>query len=208
MNARTSKKQGEGRSWRRLIGNLFRHSRCQMILRGHAGYVTSVALTPDARAVSGSWDDTLRVWDISNGNCERVMKGHTKWVESVAVTSDGRAVSGSWDCTVRVWDISTGLCQMVLKGHEDTVKAVAVTPDGRIISGSGGGAPDHAVRTLMTVLRSSGAIRESPGPPKKDDHTIRVWDPSSGTCQMVLEGHTGGVWALAATQEGRVVSGS
>jgi WD40 repeat protein len=26
--------------------------------------------------VSGSWDKTLRVWDVDTGDCERVLRGH------------------------------------------------------------------------------------------------------------------------------------
>jgi len=39
-----------------------------MVLQGHHGSVNAVALTAEGRkAVSGSWDDTLRVWDLATG---------------------------------------------------------------------------------------------------------------------------------------------
>jgi WD40 repeat protein len=39
---------------------------------------------------SVSWDQTLRLWDLSSGQTLRTLEGHTGWVCPVAVTSDGR----------------------------------------------------------------------------------------------------------------------
>ena len=77
--------------------------------------VLSVGVTPEARrAVSGSEDQTLRVWDLETGTCLRTLKGHTAGVRSVSVTPEGRRmVSGSRDRTVRVWDLETGACLAV-----------------------------------------------------------------------------------------------
>ncbi|MCS7159433.1 MAG: WD40 repeat domain-containing protein, partial [Gemmatales bacterium] len=67
----------------------------------------SVAVTPDGRyVVSGSGDNTVRLWDLSSGQAVQRFTGHTESVLSVAVSPDGRyVVSGSDDKTVRVWYI-------------------------------------------------------------------------------------------------------
>jgi WD40 repeat protein len=90
------------------------------------------------RVVSGSRDNTLRVWNLANGETERVLQGHTRGVTAVAVTPDGRrVVSGSGDQTLRVWNLASGETERTLKGHIAGVTAVAVTPDGRhVVSGS------------------------------------------------------------------------
>ena len=84
-----------------------RQSPAVEVLKGHDGGVNSVAITPDGRrAVSGSFDQTVRVWDLEAGQCLATLEGHTGTVWGLAVTADGRrAVSGSWDRTVRVWDL-------------------------------------------------------------------------------------------------------
>ncbi len=96
--------------------------------------MTSVAFSPDGtRIVSGSADNTVRLWDAATGQpIGQPMTGHTGAVSSVAFSPDGtRIVSGSGDKTVRVWDADTG--QPIgepLTGHTDTVTSVAFSPDG------------------------------------------------------------------------------
>jgi WD40 repeat protein len=71
-----------------------------------------VALSADGRrAVSGSGDKTVRVWDLESDEPPRVLEGHSNQVNSVMLSADGRrAVSGSSDKTVRVWDLEKCLC--------------------------------------------------------------------------------------------------
>jgi WD40 repeat protein len=79
--------------------------------RGHRDAVCSVAIAPDGRtALSGSFDKTLKLWDLSSGHEIRTFQGHTDRVASVAVAPDGStfALSGSSDQTLKLWDLSSG----------------------------------------------------------------------------------------------------
>jgi WD40 repeat protein len=73
-------------------------------LRGHQGFVTQIALSPDERRlVSASADNTLRLWDLASGE-SRILRGHTGPVSDVAFSADGQQiVSTSADGTVRLW---------------------------------------------------------------------------------------------------------
>ncbi len=64
-------------------------------------------MTADGRtAVSGSYDKTVRVWDLAEGRSTAVLKNHCGWIRSVAVTADGlTAVSARHDNTVWVWSL-------------------------------------------------------------------------------------------------------
>ena len=81
------------------------------------------------RVVSGSRDETLRVWRVADGVCERVLEGHTDRVMAVASLGDGRVVSASLDNTLRVWRVADGVCERVLEGHTNSVLAVASLGD-------------------------------------------------------------------------------
>jgi WD40 repeat protein len=135
-----------------------------LTLQGHTS-VTSVAYSPDgSHIVSGSEDNTIRVWNPTTGQCiAGPFQGHTSWVSSVAYSPDGsHIVSGSWDNTIRVWNPTTGQCIAgPFQGHTHWVTSVAYSPDGsHIVSGSW-------------------------------DNTIRVWNPTTGQCIAgPFQGHT------------------
>ena len=80
-------------------------------LQGHTKEVYSVAFSPDgSRIVSGSWDNSLRLWDAASGKpIGPPLQGHTDSVVSVAFSPDGRRiVSGSADNSLRLWDAANG----------------------------------------------------------------------------------------------------
>jgi WD domain, G-beta repeat len=66
-----------------------------------------VVFSPDgSRVASGSYDNTVRVWDVQTGQCQHTLEGHSHGVRSVVFSPDGsRVASSSDDKTVRVWDV-------------------------------------------------------------------------------------------------------
>ena len=84
------------------------------------------------RIVSGSRDQTVRVWDAASGAELACLRGHDNWVSSVAFDREGRRiVSGSRDQTVRVWDAASGAELACLRGHDSAVSSVAFDREGR-----------------------------------------------------------------------------
>ncbi len=72
--------------------------------------MSSVAWSPDGkRILSGSYDNTLKVWDAEKGQHVLSLKGHTGFVYRVAFSLDGKRVSGK-DNTGKIltWDTTTG----------------------------------------------------------------------------------------------------
>jgi WD40 repeat protein len=85
------------------------------------------------RALSGSADQTLKLWDIKTGACLRTLFGHSAGVRSVAVLPDGqRALSASDDYTLKLWDLATGACLHTFYG-EQRFNCCAVAADGRTV---------------------------------------------------------------------------
>ena len=109
-------------------------------LKGHSGYVSDVAVTPDGkRAISASKDKILTVWDLETGRAQRNLEGHSAPVDVVAVTPDGkRVVSASWDRTLKVWDLDDG--RLIATFHCDgAAYCCACADERRIVAGDEGG---------------------------------------------------------------------
>jgi hypothetical protein len=193
------------------------------ILYGHTSYVTSVACSTDGlRIVSGSYDETVRMWDAASGTIQHTLEGHASLVTSVAFSSDGlQIVSGSRDETVRIWDAASGTIQHTLEGHTGEVTSVAFSSDSlRIVSGSydctmriwdaASGTTQHTMEghtsRVTSVAFSPDGARVVSG---SYDNTVRIWDAASGTVQHTMDGHTSVVASVAFSSDGlQIVSGS
>ena len=63
-------------------------------LEGHTEGVTSVCFSPDGRQLaSGSFDRSVRVWDLPSGREVKKLEGHPEWVTSVCFSPDGRQLA-------------------------------------------------------------------------------------------------------------------
>ena len=78
--------------------------------RGHTGEIISMAFSADSKyALTGSYDDTMRLWDVQTGNLLQTYAGNTDIVMQVAFDGDPRyVVSGSLDGVTTIWNRATG----------------------------------------------------------------------------------------------------
>jgi WD40 repeat protein len=185
--------------------------------------ICCIAYSPDGtKLLSGSSDNTLRLWDIKNEKCLLTLDGHTNWVTSVAYSPDGtKLLSGSSDNTLRLWDAENGKCLYIFHHHSDRVNSVAFSPDGqKFLSGS----LDSTLclwnitnKKLSTIFKGHGShvrtIAYSQDGQKilsgSSDKTLRLWDAQNGKCIFTLEGHTDWVASVAYSPNGEtMLSGS
>ena len=172
---------------------------CLDTLTGHTEAVLSLDCT---RALfgsknvdllaSGSKDNTVRLWDISNvpddkGSCVAVGTGHVSAVTGVAFSNGGSfLVSSGADKLLRVWDVSRVLETMknsstaaetqsesplpalaAIPAHDKDINAVCISPNDQIVASA------------------------------SQDKTIKLWRMPDLTPVTVLRGHRRGVWSIA-----------
>src|SRR5436305_289207 len=101
----------------------WRQPRNGATLKGHSDNARSVAYSPGGKTLATpSFDQTIKLWDVTTGQEKTTLKGHTVGVYSVAFSPDGETLaSGSGDHTIKLWDVATGKEKVTLKGHTDGV---------------------------------------------------------------------------------------
>ncbi|ETO32145.1 WD-40 repeat protein [Reticulomyxa filosa] len=104
------------------------------IFTGHNNCVNSIdysTFDDNQFICSGSFDNTIRIWDIETTKQLNLFKGHDNDVNSVKYGSNGLVntiLSGSADKSVRLWDIRSGQQILVFNGHRISVNAVEYSP--------------------------------------------------------------------------------
>jgi len=118
-------------------------------LKGHTDSVTCVAFSADGQHLaSGSHDETIRLWDVTQGFAEVASVTFGSIVLSVSFSPDSKSlVSGSVDGELRFWNISSRNFEQfgeAIVGHSDVVQSVAFSCDGLSVAS---GSNDGSVKT-------------------------------------------------------------
>lgn len=190
-------------------------ARPEIVLQtGHSSKVDAVVFSPDGRWIAtGSFDNTIKIWDAETGRELRSLNGHTGAVRALAWSPDGRLLaSGGGDRTVRIWDVASGREMERFEVTDSLLEAVAFSPDGQKLAAGPGNtiivwdvATGNQVRlsehsspvTALTFSRdglflASGDAKGS----------IKVWDLVKAKRLKNLTGHTDRIEALVFNQTG------
>jgi serine/threonine protein kinase/WD40 repeat protein len=99
----------------------------------HSGAISSIAFAPDGPVLaSGSWDHSIRVWDLATRQCIETLHGNSAEVWTVAFTPDGQGIiSGTKDGTVRLWPTNATPKEKFYAGSFTPLK---FSKDGRVLA--------------------------------------------------------------------------
>jgi len=205
---------------------------------GHIKRVNSVAFSSDGKyALTGSWDNTLKLWDIASGREVRTFYG-TEKVTSIAISPNGKhVISGDEDegKNLKLWDMASGKRIRTFSGDWEIIgmqdtENVVFSPDGKYVLSGGKNlnlwdtASGKKLRTfrndnkdnariISIVISPDGkhVITGSNGTmanAKSTDNTIRIWDIVTGRQIKAFNKGKGWVNAIAISPDGKhVISG-
>ncbi|BAY26286.1 diguanylate cyclase [Calothrix sp. NIES-2100] len=204
------------------LNRVMNKARVSIPVGGHESEVYAVAISADGQTiVSGSTDETVRLWHRQGQVLAEPFRGHEGGVYAVAISADGQTiVSGGADGTVRLWNRQGQVLAEPFRGHDDWVKAVAISADGQtIVSGGADGTVrlwnrqgqvlaepfgGHEGEVYSIAISSDGQTIVS----GSTDETVRLWNRQGQVLAEPFGGHQGEVYSIAISSDGQtIVSG-
>jgi WD40 repeat protein len=185
-------------------------------LTGHHDIVRTIAfgqLGDRLLLASGSLDQTIRLWDVSEGTCLKTLSNNCAVLSLTWLLDSDRPdrpllASGGNDGVIKLWDWQAATF-LKLEGHTDSIWSLATSPDGRtLVSGSDDrtlkcwdGKTGHLLRTLRGHDNRIWSVAVSPNGHQiasgSEDKTLKLWDSQDGHCLRTLHGYHNTTFPIA-----------
>ncbi|OIW32919.1 WD40 repeat-like protein [Coniochaeta ligniaria NRRL 30616] len=204
---RVNRATSENSTWKNIyrdrfkVGSNWKYGRARLnVLQGHTNGVTCLQMD-DNMLASGSYDATVRIWDLQTGKELRVLRGHQAGIRCLQF-DDSKLVSGSLDGVIKIWNYHTGECLTTLRGHSNGV--ISVHFDGELLAS---GSIDKSIKVFNFQTKVSYCLRAHDDwvncvrldtesrtlLSSSDDCTVKLWDLDSKTVIRTFVGHVGHV---------------
>lgn len=208
----------------------------QTTLKGHALEVSSAAITADNNTViSGSLDNTIKIWNLQTGQLKRTLTGHTGVVDYLSVTPDGKYIVSGESKNVRIWNLLTGALIREL-GNSQTISFVKTSQDGQTLVIDGGTKivkskpaspysfePDITKYLISVYNLKTGTLKNQLVHDNEltniemsksgkilvtGDQTgeLNIWNLGNGTLQKTLTGHESEIQSIAISPDEKIIA--
>jgi len=164
-----------------------------------------IRVTGDGVAITSD-GQTAEAWKLSDGELLLRLEGHTGAIKQVSLIASGRVAISSDDGSICVWDLSSKSLLMHSADRKSAPDGSEfVITDKYIVTGLSGdflssdyslhvldGATGELLRTMqghLFGLYFLGALADGRVVSISHDRTLRVWDPTSGSLQSLIEDH-------------------
>ncbi|MCJ1438419.1 hypothetical protein MMC27_007807 [Xylographa pallens] len=183
------------------VGSNWKHGRYSIkTFKGHSNGVMCLQFD-DHILATGSYDATIKIWDLDTGKEIRTLSGHASGIRCLQF-DDNKLISGSIDKSLKVWNWRTGECHSTYTGHSGGV--IALHFDSTILAS---GSTDKTIRIWNFEDKSTCVLRghedwvnavkvDSASRTvfsASDDCTVRLWDLDKKSTIKIFKGHVGQV---------------
>ena len=148
--------------------------------KGHSHFIQDLCLSQDSKfAFTASWDKTVRLWNLKEGESKKLFQGHSKDVLAVALSLDNKMVlTGGRDASLKLWTVNAENKHTVENAHMKWVSCIKFGDPKKKQFFTGGW-----------------------------DHLVNVWDSQTLNKVVTLKKHTNYITCLALAPNG-VILGS
>jgi len=170
--------------------------------RGHSNGVMCLQFD-DEVLITGSYDATVKVWDINTGQEIRTLTGHTKGIRCLQF-EDSKLWTGSLDGTIKIWNWRTGTLMQTLHSHRQCQGVIGLHFAGKLLASASSDntiqVHDFKNRTRLPLEGHADWVNSVKiDVPSRtlfsasDDMTVKLWDLDTMECIKTYEGHVGQV---------------
>ncbi|KAI9792159.1 MAG: hypothetical protein M1816_002699 [Peltula sp. TS41687] len=201
--------QRNNRPWKDIyrdrfrVGTNWKYGRCSIkIFKGHTNGVMCLQFDENENILAtGSYDATIKIWDLKSGKELRTLVGHELPIRALQF-DDTKLISGSLDKTLKCWNWRTGECMSTYRGHSGGV--IGLHFESTLLAS---GSQDKTIKVWNFEDKSTYLLRGHTDWVNhvrihfssrtlfsaSDDDTVRLWDLNTRTCLRVFRGHVGQV---------------